>query len=75
MKMTTSTQRRMTPTAMPTISPREGGEGVVAKRKEGGRGRGSVKGREGRRVRKDEVGNGEGREACRIYQNNIGNHG
>ena len=31
MKMTTSTQRPMTPTAMPTISPRESG-GVVAKR-------------------------------------------
>ena len=66
-RMTTSTQRPTTPTAMPTISPTESGgvvakrEGVVAKREEGGWGRGSVKGREMRRVRKDGVRNG-GRE-------------
>ena len=41
MKITTSTQRPTTPTAMPTISPRESGgvvakrEGVIAKREEG----------------------------------------
>ena len=70
MKMTTSTQRPMTPTAMPAISPRESGEGVVAKREEGGWGRGSVKEGDKRwggewgkgEVRSEQGGGGKGRE-------------
>ena len=57
MKMTTSTQSTMTPTAMPTISPRESGEGVVAKSEEGGEGDGINEGKE--MVRRGRVG-GEG---------------